>query len=155
MKKNKRINGDKQVAYSSSPIVPRKGVSPINGLTVTQFFEMIFKSNEALPKSSKLTDQRILAEWERLFGGDWPKVPNKERRDFLLMRLQKLRYYRKQWNKGLLYRGQVVRVVSWRYNSEGNRVDFSDGVTPLTKERMTEWVQYFKQKAGSQWRPYA
>lgn len=154
MKKNKRIH-DSNVVFPNGPVVARKGVSPINGLTVTQFFETIFKTNEALPKSSKMTDQKILVEWERLFGGDWPKTPNKERKEFLLMRLQKLRYYRKQWNKGLLYRHQVVRVVSWRYNSEGNRVDFSDGITPITKERMAEWIQYFKQRAGSQWRPYA
>lgn len=154
MSVNKRIP-DKNVVYGEPPVVARKGVSPINNLTVTQFFETVFKTNEALPKTRKLTDQKILAEWERLFGGDWPKVADKTRRDFLHMRLLKLRYYRKQWNKGMLYRHQVVRVVSWRYNSEGNRVDFSDGVTPLTKERMAEWIQYFKEKAGNRWRPYA
>jgi hypothetical protein len=135
--------------------IPHKGKSPSSGLTTTQFFEVIFKTNEAMPKSKKLTDNMILAEWERQFGAGWPKAEDRQRREFLIARLAKLRDYRKRWNRGELYAKQIVRVVSWRYDAKGVRVDFSDGTTPLTSEKAAEWTRYFRERAGIRWQPYA
>jgi len=131
--------------------VARKARSPVNGLTSTQFFEAIFKTNEARPKSKKLTDEQILAMWEEAFGGLPPE--GDPRRPYRIMkRMQKIRDYRQRWNRGELYTHQLVTVISWRYNHKGERVDFSDGVTLMTPEAIKERIEYYKQKAGIKWK---
>ena len=127
-----------------------KGRSPVSGLVVSQFFEVTFKHNEALPKAKKMTDLAILDDWEAQFGKDWPKS-GAARKAFLEARMLKLRDYRKRWNRGELYVQQRVTILSWRYDSRGTKVDFSDGVTPMTPKQELEWIQYFKNRAGVKW----
>lgn len=159
MKKNQAGIPDTNVvrlALEKYHAIPRKGRKSITtGLPTSKFFESIFKMNEALAKNRKLSDNAILFEWEKQFGELWPKENDRVRRAFLIARLAKIREYRKRWNCGELYRNQIVRVVSWRYDSQGRRVCFSDGVTPLSPEQMAEWINYFKQRAGIRWQPYA
>lgn len=101
-----------------------------SGVGICTYFAFLFRSNERVG-SKKLTDEQIAILVERQFPGRKTaqvfRGPNKKRT---------INEYRHRYNLGLFTGGKMPALHSYRYNSDGLRVDGRTGkkVLPIIQE---------------------
>lgn len=103
-----------------------KSKGKTTGLGICAFFAYLFKVNEVSPKKHKKTDQMIALEVEREF-------PDRPTAYCFLgdTKTRTINEYRHRYNTGKFTGARLPDVMSFRYDSDGDRVDFRTGKDKL------------------------
>lgn len=110
-----------------------------SGLGIMAFWAALFRGNEMLSKSKKMTN----AEIERQVRLEFPH--EQTLMDNLDSGRQTVNYYRHLYNVGKLTKpkGEPPEHVSFRYNTDGIPVDTRTGKRPLSEEQWESlWSRY-------------
>lgn len=105
---------------------------------LTEFLFDLFEANEMLPAAQRRTNAALVD----IICQEFPKNYS------LHVRLRKgeklgVNYYRQRYNSGRLVTGRPVKIVSYRYNERGDRVDYSTGKKRLTHLQVKEIHQKY------------
>lgn len=109
----------------------------------------VLELNETLPASQKKTNAAIVEVIVREFPTNYQ----------LHVRLRKaertsVNYYRQKYNTGILIPGRPIRHVSFRYNEQGERVDYHTGKKRLSVVVQNQILQKYRNKFVENYKKY-
>jgi len=113
------------------------------------FLFELFETNEQLPATQRRTNTALA----QVVMNEFPKNYELHER---LKRGEKtgINYYRQRYNTGRLIPGKPIRLVSFRYNNFGDRVDYFTGKRLLTISQQKEIHAKFCNKIIDNYKKY-
>ena len=111
----------------------RKSTGITSGMGITLFFMSIFEANEMLSPKQRLTDSTIA----RRVAKEFPH--RKSAQDFIADKPNKtVNSYRYRYNTGKFTRKLPPAIPSFRYNKQGQIVNFKTGSFLLTEQEIQD-----------------